>query len=614
MKSASTAATAFGLLLVGFLAGTAAAQSASAGPSRVPPEQQGCILNIMRSYLFKGRRTSTTKFQSLVCPSVKNTCCNRFDEQRAFHLVNDLLPSRLLEYREKIKSAVIRFKLLRQHILARKPVFQGSQRRQDYCFREFRRLDAFGWPNFQEQLFHHLEADAQLMDTHYHSFFCAICDANNHKNFVFRQNNQGFLVDSKFCNDFLEHHKELFDLWNIQFIGLTINIQNVVDCFHYRSSFNMPFFDEVKRKQMDSAGRCVNSLSAKFFLQNCKQICDKVTFANIVDLIEGDFEFMTIAANLFERYLRVRETGRAVSNGLRSFFKSLTLHDPNHPESLGQLDVNYDTFRMGFDFDPQIHPSSSRNVIRDKLSFDEVPEHVNNDPHPHTVFRRKLVQKMPSGSTRRAPGRMRGASRPRMASRARHLGDYPQQTTPHTPKATRQPTPALHLAHKRQLQAPDAGDFGAADGGKPGNFKASKKKVRQVPLVFSRELKNKYDMIFIVPRSEKAQGIFEMEQKPMDFDRATRFYDLDNGINLFKYRLAFDIPERQFYLRLFSYRKSEPISVAFFNFLSDFGPKFRVSGMQDLTADFKVEARYWANPLANPDLANQLPSLYKKER
>lgn len=466
MKMASKWPAALRCVLALVLLTSAGAQPRLSGSVRTIEEQQSCIQPILRSYLFKGRRYSSGTFKSLLCPTLTRTCCNRFDEQRAFHLVNDVLPPRLLEYREKVKSALIRVRALRTAILARKPNFSGSMARQDFCFREFRRLDNFGWKSFHERLVELLEHTYHEFDSHYSAFYCILCDANNHRNFVFRTNNQGFLLDERFCNDFLEAHTDLLKLWNIDLIGLFINMQNVVDCFHYRTSFNMPFFDEAKRKQLENAGRCMNAIGSNGFLQNCQAICSKINYASIIDLLEGDFEFMTIGANLLEKYLRVREGQDMVSDGLRSFFKSLTMHDPTHPEPLGQLDINFDMFRVGFDYDPQVQNDTHRGVIRDEsLSWDiEDPEHVNEDPAEHSVFRRKLVQRSPAkergGSSRvsksqQLPEKQRAQTASFRGAQSRHLGDYkssqPLQTQAEANSAP--PAPAFNPRHKRQLQA-----------------------------------------------------------------------------------------------------------------------------------------------------------------
>lgn len=98
----------------------------------------------------------------------------------------------------------------------------------------------------------------------------------------------------------------------------------------------------------------------------------------------------------------------------------------------------------------------------------------------------------------------------------------------------------------------------------------------------------------------------------MDFDKSSRFYDQENGINIYRYKLAFDQPERQFYLRLFSYRKPEKPSGQLINFLSDFTPQFRILGMEELTADYKVQGRFWTHPVPELNDQNLVEPLYRK--
>jgi hypothetical protein len=375
----------------------------------------------------------------------------------------------------------------------------------------------------------------------------------------------------------------------------------------------MPFFDIEKRKQMDNAGRCINSITSKFFLQNCQQICNKVTYANVMDLVEGDFEFMTVAMNLLERYLRTPEMGRIVSNGLRSFFKSITKHDTAHPENLGQLDVNFDTFRKGFDFDPGMTKDSNRNVIRDDyLSRNDDPSVDKGPEFDHSVFRRKLVQRQPQRNAQARSTRIRKGDRNGTSPRplSRYLADYEAIQT--QPEANQ--LPAFIPQHKRQLSAnPPSGPTPppVARGITIANRTLKK---QNTPLVYSRELRNKYRILHIPPRSENATSIFEIDQKPMDFDKASRYFDQGNGINTYRYKVVANMSERQFYLKLFSYRTPDTPNTELINFLSDFTPAFRVEGARCLTDSFKVEARFWSHPVAEMNEKNAVPSLYRKER
>ena len=76
----------------------------------------------MHSYLLKGRRFSKSD-KNLVCPSIKNNCCGKLDQQRMYHVVNDILPQRTVEYESKMKMALGKLKMLHTRIVKEKPVF-----------------------------------------------------------------------------------------------------------------------------------------------------------------------------------------------------------------------------------------------------------------------------------------------------------------------------------------------------------------------------------------------------------------------------------------------------------------------------------------------------------
>ena len=106
---------------------------AAAAPAE-PPKVYACNKDILRSYMLRGRETSTPE-KMILCPAIKSNCCTKMDQQHIYHVVNDILPPRLMEYQSKIKMALSKLKLLHKHIMKANPVFTGSSKRRAFSTR-----------------------------------------------------------------------------------------------------------------------------------------------------------------------------------------------------------------------------------------------------------------------------------------------------------------------------------------------------------------------------------------------------------------------------------------------------------------------------------------------
>lgn len=65
--------------------------------------------------------------------------------------------------------------------------------------------------------------------------------------------------------------------------------------------------------------------SPVLFKKNCKNVCKVLNVSKINWLIEGDFEFLIDAINLFEKFFDYKESGNFISMKLRLFFKKFLI-------------------------------------------------------------------------------------------------------------------------------------------------------------------------------------------------------------------------------------------------------------------------------------------------
>lgn len=281
-----------------------------------------CNQDIMRSYLLKGRSLSKPD-KMINCPLIKDNCCGKLDQQRIFHIVADILPQRLVEYESKMKMALGKLKGLHETVIEKKPLFIGSPKRKLFCGQETRKLVNFQFVKLYQKIITELENLRFDMDEYYNTFFCVLCDAKNHK-FIELKTNK-LILNADFCKNILKNNINAVKLLYVELMNYLQNLQNVVDCHHYLKSFNLKFFESSKLKLSQDLGECLNNVTSKNFLKTCKTTCERLQISKINYLIEGDFEFLIDAANLFEKFFDFKESGSFISMKLRMFFKKFTI-------------------------------------------------------------------------------------------------------------------------------------------------------------------------------------------------------------------------------------------------------------------------------------------------
>lgn len=123
----------------------------------------------------------------------------------------------------------------------------------------------------------------------------------------------------------LSSNKKTVKLFNVLLINYLKMLQNVVDCNHYIKSYNLKFFETSKTVLADYTNKCLNNLASKNFLKHCKKTCEELQVSKINYIIEGDFEFLIDAINLFEKFYEFKESGNFISMKLRMFFKKFII-------------------------------------------------------------------------------------------------------------------------------------------------------------------------------------------------------------------------------------------------------------------------------------------------
>ena len=572
------------LVLICFLVNMTCSEFLKLKLVKASPEQIKCDLRVMRSYLLKGRKYSTQKRNSLICPIINNNCCQRLDEQKAFHTVNEILPSRLFEYQEKIKSALTKLRQLRKVLMQQKPNFQGDRNRISYCVREYRKFESFGFNNFYEETLRLLEKNQLEMKEHYSSFFCILCDARNHANFIFERAQPNIIVNTRFCDEMLAENKELLELLNVELVGFMRTTQNVVDCHHYKQSYNLRFFDREKQKISGTTAKCLNSLGSVNFMPDCKDVCDKITYSKIVDILDGDYDFMTVGVNLFEKLLDHQEQQVYVSNALRAFFKSFLkldkVKDITDDDTLVGLDRKLD---MNYDHSRKVRKLKEQTFKSASDSFD-LNNEITEEKSESSLNRKQKITKLNQ--------RNKKLSKSKFLRKFKHRPLFePTNSILYRKKKKKSPFRNYSLKNKGRLLKTIPKTVKEED-----ESTASEKVRKLIPLVYSRELKNMYRLIDVGEIINEKTTVFELERDPVMFDDARRLYDFEGGVNPKKYILNFGQSDTDFYNKLFSYRKPEKPNMKLGMFLADFTDALKAEGQKYVKVDIVIEPKFWVNP------------------
>ena len=528
-----------------------------------------CQNDVLRSYLIRGRLTAK-KDKMVTCPRIQNNCCTKVDQQRIYHMVNDILPPRFLEYQSKMKMAMVKLKQLHRNVLLNKPFFKGKPAKRSFCGTEARKIYNYPFIMFYNRVVEDLDDVRIDMDRYYRTFFCNICDGDNQAFMDIKH--KKLTVDGEFCQEFLRDHKEIVELLNIELVNYLIILQNVVDCTHYSKSFNLKFFDERRQKFTKEVGECINHLESSKFLKNCQTTCENINISKINVLFEGDFDFLMDAINIFEDFFQRKEDGKYISMRLRLFFKKFVI-----PRKLSKKkkerflkELRTKEAKIAQRRLQKINEKLSRS--RESALRGEYVKNVDND--------NKKVK------------RQRNINRPIERNLIEVLPNKKIQKNKEIEKHTVGEGRLLSTASKSTNKTDASGQKKPVDKEQQkylNKFK-NKNKKKKAKLVYNKELFHFYsELKVIVP--QKKEYIFKVKPRPIDIEKFQKIVTMHDGINTGKHlsSMKFSLPPAIFYKQLFSFRKPDPADPALMFFLSEFTEKMLKDLKEDLSTKFKLE-------------------------
>jgi len=554
-----------------------------------------CHNDLLRSHLLRGRFSSEAD-KMVLCPAIKNNCCTKLDQQRIYHTVNDILPQRVIEYQSKMRMALAKLKQLHEKVVKNQPTFTGKPRRRMFCGTASRKVYNFPFLAFYDKAIEDLESIRPDLDEYYKTYFCNICDADNHTSISIKD--RKVTIDAEFCQSFLKDHEELVQMLNIELVEYLESLQHLVDCNHYLRSYNLKFFDTRKQEFAKEIGQCINNLSSKNFLKTCKTTCENIMLSKINVLFEGDYEFLIDAVNLFEKFFEYKESGNFISMKLRLFFKKFVIPRKLNAQKkarflkelrkreaetahrkLTQINKKLDKSKQA-----AITEDGSQNMptMQNAMPVRNV-KRVKGQRRSSGVRERNLIQVVDAEkevSKLKDDGVDKKAETPSLG-KGRVLSSNNQQGNQQGSQQDQ---------GKNNNGSQDGNNNGQGQGSGHGQGHGSHKKIKKAQLIYNKELFNFYSEIKVIIPTEK-QYIFKVRPQPFDIDKFTKTFDMANGINPGKFlgSMKFNLPPGVFYKQLFSYRKPDQPDPNLLFFLTDFTPKMLEDLKLDLTEKYKLQ-------------------------
>ena len=552
------------------------------------PKSIQCEHRLLKSYLLHGRHQSKPDPMYL-CPTIKNNCCTKMDQQRIYHIAKEFLPQRLLEYQSKIRMALAKLRELHIKINRTRPVFTGIPKRRLYCNAQASQLYNFPFFKMYNEIMEYLDIVRDELNDYYNTFFCQLCDADNHKWFNIK--NKQLQMDSLFCKDMIDNHQDAMKIFNVDLINYLQALQSVVDCTHYVRSYNLEFFDRSKSKISKNVGKCLGNLGGKDFLKSCKEVCETLKLSKIIETIEGDFEFVIDSVNLFEKFFEFKESGSFISMKLRAFFKRFVV-----PRSQSRKDV----YRFLHDVEHHMKTKQARlKHIKLKMQMSK----------KNALKNKKKGSKSKKGSSTKSSAPVKAAS-------ARKLmdihGEGIMNMMPNSNDKTLEETKEALDKHlmknlekegiKQRVLAAATAKKPDAKGAKPrkttdkkGDMKKAIKKVKKkyAKLVFNKELFNFYNELHIKKPEPEERKVFRLRPMPVDVDELKKVFATETGLNPSKYigNTKFNMDQATLYRLLFNHVNNDKPDVELLMFLNDFTEKYKEQIEKDVDTPFKIQMK-----------------------
>jgi hypothetical protein len=200
---------------------------------------------------------------------------------------------------------------------------QGSRRRKSFCRRRIVALSKFPFTQLSDNVLAAVDLSSlEIRDLHLR-FFCVLCDAANHRFLNVTSTPPSATFDLLFCKQHLRTHADALGLLNIQLTDYLTLLQQVVDCRHYSTVYQLPFINAAKVRRAHQIRLCLRFIDTPRFYRHCRSTCEHISLAAVNPETLGDFDFLDEFIDVLHANFERPDTEYMQDPRLRAFWHRL---------------------------------------------------------------------------------------------------------------------------------------------------------------------------------------------------------------------------------------------------------------------------------------------------
>ena len=585
-----------------------------------PPPVPICNTDFLRTYRLKGQSRGNTTDPFLICPSITSNCCSKYDQRYVFHYMQDIIPQRLVELKARRDMAFERLRKFHTKIIRIPANYsQVGETKGLYCATQWRGLLNFDFTAFYKKYIDFSNNWIEDRKTYMNSFYCMLCDAKNH--LYFDTLSIELTISQSFCKRFLESNQDDIRFWINDFFKYVRNLQNVVDCNHYTSAFNLTFFNPEKLVEFQKGSSCLRTIDSQFG-DDCRYMCNKIGLATTTTFLDGDPIFIEEVVNLFEQSNSNQERGRFISMEMREYYKRFELVKTLNTTERGAF--------------TQMITRSLTPIIQ---GYDPVELFQQNIKVPRMMRLNAMKRKLLEGQERRLAINQPKANRiknsmgsifDRNTQASKTLSPFAESSPYIYQKPSHKNSEFLKdsfvqktnllfsnmyndselLQNGRRLQSVADSDAKAPPSD---TLKSVLTTVRTPQIQLNGYDDLVYDQILVEPKNIKNLYFYDILVQPLDVDKISRKFGSDAGVSMDYKPIELIMDSKAFYEMLFKARQPDSWNLKIQVLLDSFYPTFMSDINSILDIDCQISTQ---NYLINPEmgLGRKLKLNSKKNR
>ena len=266
----------------------------------------GCQRSIIETYKLTSNLVGT-RSEFFLCPKIRSNCCSIFDQFSMYTTWRDKIKPKLKAYQKGflkkllILNKMVKFieamkidkMLMKLRISMQKKEFLVMR----YKITKSKRLSSLIFAKIVRQK----KLDQFMLDTR-SSFFCNICDYQNHPFFDLKR--KVISIGLGTCANIVENTIEQSYTSNIFLARYLMEYSKILNSFS-NDDFEKPVILDDYKMLRTNIGMCFKAFKAGLVsIKPCKKYCNYYNFNNHSPFIEGNHNFINDLLNSFARFIK----------------------------------------------------------------------------------------------------------------------------------------------------------------------------------------------------------------------------------------------------------------------------------------------------------------------